>query len=287
MTIKLLPQEVYALSVKWNDASNIPKNVPLTRQRLLDQYIEGLTETIARWLETGLLAWQYPSLRQLAFFPVEWLIGTMIEHDSYLDALADLGRALDNISEPFLPAELTVQNDLTDISLSDAYAMAAATAVLQLAHQLSGAEAARPELMSALHDALGLQVRLKRAMTCEVLCRAWNLLFGGGSERVQQLIGKDGARHLKHDFLRALYPLMHSGQNRRTLRKIISDFGMTMADPEAPAVMRWDFERCNTLLNPALDRTRRQPPDNVNVLIERMRKYENALRPRSELVSLP
>jgi hypothetical protein len=283
MTINLLPQEVYALSVKWNDASNIPKNVHLSRQRLLDQYIEGLTGTIARWLENGLLAWQYPPTRQMAFFPVEWLIGTMIEHDSYLDALADLGKALDKISEPFLPAGLTLQNDLTDLSLSDAYAMGAADAVLQLAHQLTRSDVARPELMSALHDALGLQIRLQRAMTCEVLCRAWNLLFGGGSERVQQIIGMDGALHLKHDFLRALYPLMHSAQDRRTLQTIVSDFELAAADPEAPAVMRWDVERCKTLLNPAVDRTRRLQPRHV--LGEGLNKYVNALRP-PELISI-
>lgn len=251
MTMQLLPHEVDRLSNRWVRAKSVPsRSTSAAGQRAY--YIDKLTNEIGAWLAEGLEAWQFGAQRQYAFAPVAWLIGTRREDDSYLDSLADLGKALAHHNDPSYiepPDDAGDSSDEMDdvpagVPLGAPFANGAAIAVRDLAHKLTATPAARHELLTALKDALVLVQRLRPGKVRGPLLGSWNLLFGSARQLAALFPEGREALVLQHAYLRALYPAMHAGQDKELFSRLLSDFGSALAGAELAGVLADDYEQC-------------------------------------------
>ena len=252
MTMTLLPHELQLLRACWVKSSCFPEQLDMSAARLRETYAGRLAEKVAEWLEIGMLGWQFPLRRSIAFLPVAWLIGTRPEDDSYLDALVEMGEELKFYIEPeFERVNEELHHEAGEVRLGNVYADGAARAVLRLA---TGLASAKPEAsgaaLNALLDALDLVERLQPDRVVTPLSEAWQALFQTAEPVRGPLLSPRDVLCVQQAFVRALYPAMHAGRDSKILPGILDAFQATIdaSQTPLPAALSQDIALCRKRL---------------------------------------
>jgi hypothetical protein len=241
---QILPQDIYLLSNKWNEKINTSRDEKIGPISWRKEYELHLENSIARWLANGLITYQESELRNKAFKPISYLIGTSRESISYLDSFEDISNGLKNKEDQFYkphPDEKYSQNPLL---LGEFFSRGVSKAEEIISHRLIEDKFNKRHCFSALADSLMLIQIIKPENAKDSLYKSWFYLNGKSKNKFDEV----KALHpwlIEHAFVLACYPYCKSPS--KEIERVITGLESEINNnPSAPEILKSDLNACRT-----------------------------------------
>jgi len=243
MSIKLVPQDIHLLAIKWADPDHLLLSESIGPQAWHNKYQERLELTIAEWLAKSLVAYQEPQRRIDAFVPVSHLVGTSRDLISYINSLVKIADELENIQDPNYrshPNEAHPEDDF--VLLGECFANGIARAAEIIACQLGDDNSKNEHCFKALLDTLNLIQMVKPDNAGSALYTTWTELNGKARNQFYDMTIKY-PWVIEHAFILACYPICNIASGNEVLSILDAIHGLIKSG-SPPAILKYDLEAC-------------------------------------------
>lgn len=248
MNIKLLPQDIHLLAMKWSEPEHIPLDESLGPLAWRKQYQLRLELAIANWLAKGLLAYQIPLRRANAFVPISHLVGTSRDSVSYIDSLIDIAKELKTVRDPLYqrhPYEAFQQDDF--VLLGECFNGGIAKTAEILVHTFGEDTSQQEQCFQAFVDALTLIQAVKPHNASSALYMAWSELQGNVKTRFDE-VSEAHPWVIEHAFALACYPLCNIATSPE-IKSVIDGLQSIARKRHVPTIFKSDLKACKDLFS--------------------------------------